>query len=121
MAGTPPFHTPRGDMAVNSSGSNSPLLPEAARARYGDALRRGHSEWLWPDIDPKGWQAALCAIERVTRDILGGGSAPLLAGDPQELGIAAFTSGMGPLLGYWASQDMLQVDAPIRSVLALHY
>ena len=75
-------------------------------ARFTWARRRGHPDYLWPDVPPERWRYALEDIERVARKVLRGGPAPIRWEldpdlDAKAVGVAAFTSGMGPLLGYW--------------------
>lgn len=99
------------------------LPTDAVRDRFRSAHRRGTHLWLWPEITTERWQEALFQIERATRLILTGGNSmrASLEGRADDIGIAAFTSGMGPLLGYWAEQGLLDADPPIRAVLQLHY
>jgi hypothetical protein len=44
-----------------------------------------------------------------------------LDGAAEELGIAAYTSGMGPILGYWIAQGVLPASPDVAAVLELHY
>jgi hypothetical protein len=108
-------------MAIASEIPNLQLSSESIRTRFRQALRQGNSQWLWPEISLEGWQTAVCAIDRVVRDVLAGGSIPVLEGNSREIGVAAFTSGMGPLLGFWASTEMLTAHPSLRAVLDLHY
>jgi hypothetical protein len=96
--------------------------PQAIRARFEWAIRRGNPQWLWPKTTRPGWQAALYQIEHVTRQILSGEEgAATLEGDADDIGIAAFTSGMGPLLGHWSVEGLLDAKPSVRSVVELHY
>jgi hypothetical protein len=98
------------------------LSPDAVRGRFQLARRQGRPLWLWPETTTEGWQAALVQIERATRIILTGREGrALLEGSADDIGIAAFTSGMGPLLGYWAGRDLLDAEPPVQSILGLHY
>jgi hypothetical protein len=91
-------------------------------ARFERAMRNGNVRWLWPDISMEEWQASLRQIETVTRQILlKGSSVAELSGPSEILSIAAFTSGMGPLLGYWAKSKMLQGPTDVLATLELHY
>ena len=77
--------------------------------------------WLWPEMDPADWRRALRAIESAARDVMTLGAArEPLDGDPAAIGLAGFTSGMGPLLGYWIEQGQLAASAPVAAVLDLH-
>ena len=98
-------------------------LPESAvRDRLDWAIRQGNQLWLWPEVDPKAWQGALRQIETVTRQVLTENHAhDPLAGNPHDVSVAAFTSGMGPLLGHWIRQDLLEAPEAVLAVLDLHY
>lgn len=109
-------------MSTDSRLANVELGRDAVRHRFRRGLRQGNSEWLWPDTDPLGWQAAVRDIEHVVRGVLAGDRAiPVLKGHPQNIGIACFTSGMGPLLGFWAAEGLLEAEPAVRAVLDLHY
>lgn len=97
------------------------LAPETVRARFEWAVRQGNPKWLWPDTTVAGWRTALSGIEQATRIILGEGRRATLEGEPDDTGIAAFTSGMGPLLGYWAGAGLLDTTPAVAAVLRLHY
>ena len=98
------------------------LSDDEVRCRFRWARRQGHPLWLWPETTIEGWQAALVEIEQAARLILtGSGRRASLEGSAEDIGIAAFTSGMGPLLGYWARQGLLDAEPPVRSILDLHY
>jgi len=80
---------------------------------------------LWPDIRRASLDAELREIVRVTREVLGGRKASLratAAGDtPKALGVAAFISGMGPLLAHWIERGLLGAGFEQRALLARHY
>lgn len=97
------------------------LSPDAVRDRFRLARRQGTPLWLWPDTPIGAWQTALQQIGQAARLILTGSGRPSLEGAAEDIGIAAFTSGMGPLLGYWAELDLLDAEPPVRSILQLHY
>jgi hypothetical protein len=95
---------------------------DAVRARFECAIRNGNPTWLWPEISFDEWQDALIRIEATTRQILTQGSATeRLAGGAKSIGIAAFTSGMGPLLGYWLLAGRLKAEPPVAALLELHF
>ncbi|HEX2092275.1 MAG TPA: nucleotidyltransferase family protein [Longimicrobiaceae bacterium] len=97
------------------------LDADAVRARFDRARRDGHHTWLWPEVAVGAWRDALRGIEAATRGVLAGEAAPpRLDGDPSALGIAAYTSGMGPLLGYWVESGALAADPGTAAVLRLH-
>lgn len=98
------------------------LTPEVVRDRFRWALRQGNPRWLWPETTPERWQAALHHVEHATRHVLTGHGQPaVLEGNAQDIGLAALTSGMGPLLGYWITAGLLEAEPPIRALLELHY
>jgi hypothetical protein len=96
------------------------LSTEAVRERFDWELRQGHPQWLWPETTPSRWRSALGRIETAAQRVLAGRPATL-AGNSTDIGIAAYTSGLGPLLGYWAHSGLLGAEPPVRSILDLHY
>ena len=101
--------------------ADASLLTEAeVRERIAWASRRGQPHWLWPELDPADWKAALASIERAVRDVLAGGPAPRLAGRAEAIGLAGYTSGMGPLLGYWLRAGLIAADPEAAALLGLH-
>jgi hypothetical protein len=96
------------------------LEPADVRERLRAARRSGRPRYLWPDVEPAAWRASLHEIERVTRAVLAGGSAMVETGDPRALGIAAFTSGTGPLLGAWIESGVIEAAGMVRTLLLLH-
>ncbi len=99
------------------------------RRREQWAHRRGHHEYLWPDVPTADWRAGLREIERVTRAAL---HAPVPEDETasaielrapcgvRALGIAAFTSGMGPLLGWWSEEGRVRTEPAVDAVLRQH-
>jgi hypothetical protein len=97
------------------------LAPDEARERFRSAAARGTPHWLWPEVSPRDWSQALERIAAVARDVLAHGrSSQPLDGDPAALGIAGFTSGMGPLLGYWAESGAIACTGDVAAMLELH-
>lgn len=95
------------------------LAPETVEARFRWAERRGNARWIWPDIAKDQWSAALDGIEASLRAALTGASnAPTLSGDPDAFGVAAYTSGTGPLLGHWLEGGTVAASPSIAAVLA---
>jgi hypothetical protein len=96
--------------------------PESIAARFDWAVRQGNPRWLWPETSPRHWRSSLGQIETVTRHILSGETGiAKLEGAADDIGIAAFTSGMGPLLGHWIRQGLLDAEPDVRSVIERHY
>ncbi|HEU4962013.1 MAG TPA: nucleotidyltransferase family protein [Sphingomonas sp.] len=92
------------------------------RARFRQARRRGNPAWLWPDIAVADWRAALETIAEVARDALFDRPGTAIAdGDPDAFGLACYTSGMGPLLGWWQRRGLLRATPDIGRVIDLHH
>lgn len=105
------------DLAVASR-----LSEDEVRGRFAWGVKHGTPFWVWPAISIPKWQAALFEIERATRQILSHGRCDdPLHGEAEDIGIAAYTSGMGPLLGYWLSTGLLSAPQATEAVLKLHY
>ena len=97
------------------------LGADEARQRFDWARRHGHPLWLWPNVGVAPWQAALDDIESVLRDILTDRSTEArLDGEADAVGLACYTSGVGPLLGYWSETGRLKVEPDMQVVLASH-
>jgi hypothetical protein len=100
-------------------------LPEseivAVNRRAETFKRTGDPVMLWPGVDETMRLAALAAIETCVAEVLAGvTSQSALDGDAEALGIAALTSGTGPLLGVWAETGRIAVSAGTQVVLARH-
>jgi hypothetical protein len=96
------------------------LSADAVRRRFQWAKRRGQPAWLWPNVKIEEWRGALGLIEEVVRKILQGEAPPALGGEEQAVGLACYTSGVGPLLGWWLKQGRLWASPTIASLLELH-
>lgn len=97
------------------------LAEGAFAARLVWAKRQGNPAWLWPDIAMADWRTALHAIEHIVRLKLSGASPfRALDGDTAAVGLACYTSGMGPLLGWWLEQGKIAASPSIEDVLARH-
>ena len=94
------------------------LTDEVVRARLDRAKRQG--AWLWPDIPVADWRKALESIQRVAGTLLIGRGHPHLMGEPSAIALACYTSGMGPLLGWWHAKGHLEASDEISPMLALH-
>jgi hypothetical protein len=79
---------------------------------------------LWPDLTIEARVSAMREIERVTRRVLTGARDIRIdtegAHTPYALTIAAHTTGMGPLLGLWADNGVVDASMPVREHLARH-
>ena len=97
------------------------LTPDAVRQRFEWASRRGHPTWLWPNVAVKQWNEALARIEMILRAVLTNESTELsLDGHSDAIGVACYTSGVGPLLGFWNEQGVFSASSPVAAVLKLH-
>ena len=89
--------------------------------RRAEAFQRtGDPSVLWPGVSEAARLAALGEIERCVATVLAGDDPASLAGDPEALGVAALTSGTGPLLGFWAETARVTMNGDVRAVLAHH-
>jgi hypothetical protein len=101
------------------------LTSAEIEARFRWARKQGHVAYLWPDVPVDAWRACLREIEHATRLVLGSGRRDVElilppGGDAQAAGIAAFTSGMGPLLGHWLAAGRLTAPPDVTSLLRIH-
>ena len=96
------------------------LDPEEVRSRFRRAHALGTPAWLWPEISSAEWREACEQIARVAQQLLAGSTAQL-DGDPLPISLAAYTSGMGPLLGWWSSEGRLRPSGDVGAVLQLHF
>ena len=96
------------------------LSADEIRQRMRWASATGRATWLWPDIQIGDWRDTLERIEGVVRNILEGHASAWLDGDEQALGLACYTSGVGPLLGWWLRQGRLAAPPPVAALLELH-
>ena len=95
------------------------LSAEDVRRRFVWARRQGRPAWLWPDVPIPAWRAALAGIEAVIVRALASQDAAI-DGDPEAIGLAGYTSGMGPLLGWWVEQGRLDAGVAVADVLRRH-
>lgn len=105
---------------VTSSSPSCELAPGEFAWRVAQARRDGTPAWLWPDVDRAAWREALAELERVAREVLCGARSVRLEGDSDALSLAAYTSGLGPLLGWWLDRGSIETPADIRTMLEGH-
>jgi hypothetical protein len=96
------------------------MTPADVRRRFAWARRQGRPAWLWPEVSIGAWRRALERIQAAVSGVLAGADTAVLSGEPGAIGLAGYTSGMGPLLGLWWEQGRLQPSAPIAAVLERH-
>jgi hypothetical protein len=89
------------------------------------AARHGHAYYLWPEVPTESFHAARGEVARVTAAILVGRADVRLERPhypvdawPDALTVAAFTTGLGPLLGWWQETGALDSDPQVRALLA---
>src|SRR5687767_9469789 len=94
------------------------LSPDEVNARMRDARARGQPFFPWPDLTPGDWRASLGAIQTAVSEALARDERADVTpvrleapAGPRALGIASFTSGTGPLLGFWFESGHLTSDA----------
>jgi hypothetical protein len=92
---------------------------EFERRRAG-ARQRGTPAWLWPEVAPEDWTRALGDIRQAIALVLAGRPADLSSSDRLALSVACYTSGMGPLLGWWVETGQLSAPPEIAALLAVH-
>jgi len=71
------------------------------------AMQRGNPLWLWPEIAPDQWREAMAQIERACVAVLAGDCPDALRGDAAAFELAGYTSGMGPMLGWWLEKGLI--------------
>jgi hypothetical protein len=95
--------------------------PAEVDRRFAQAHARGTPRWVWPEIPVERWAAGRRDIVRATAEVLAGRRTALDAEvGADAMGVAAFTLGMGPLLGYWIETGVLDAEPRTGGVLALH-
>ena len=123
MSPSEPTPSPPGPAAPPALPWPVELDPDEIADRLRWARQRGHPRYPWPEIPVGAWRGALGEIEEATRTVLAGGTASLPERDrpgTRALGVAAFTSGMGPLLGAWAGSGALEAPGEVGAVLEAH-
>jgi hypothetical protein len=102
--------------------------PDEMRRREGAWRSTHRADALWPGLDEALIQSAADAIGTAVADVLRDGRAALdvaTTGPDSErraraVGVAALLTGVGPLLGAWTADGMLETEQPIARVLARH-
>lgn len=99
------------------------LDPVEVLERFRWARRRGHPRYLWPDVPPPSLRRALAELTRVTAAVLRG-DLPSVSVESVEdlraLGVAGFTSGLGPLLGHWIETGRVRSDPSVGRLFRFH-
>lgn len=95
------------------------LSRDAVRERFAFAARHGHPAWLWPELSVADWQAGVTSLADAIAAVLAGQRATI-SGAPAAIGVAAYSSGSGPLLGLWIERGLLTADRDVAALLRLH-
>lgn len=122
---TQPVATGSATFDTRDEGELAPdLTPTQIQARFRWARSRGHPRYLWPEIPVADWHLASRAIEAVVAAVLRGECGVHLAPPshtaPGALGVAAFTSCVGPLLGRWIEDGRVTADDTTSRLLLRH-
>lgn len=96
------------------------MLTEEVQRRFAWARRQGRPAWLWPDVPIDAWRSSMESIGSATTALLAGQGGVSLEGEPEAIGLAGYTSGMGPLLGLWLEQGRLTASEPVAITLGRH-
>ena len=92
-----------------------------AQERFARARREGYATWLWPEIPVEDWHASVDAIVDVVRGVLADDKKPFLrCGNADAIGVAGYTSGMGPLLGFWIERGTVGAETRVAEVFRIH-
>jgi len=90
------------------------------RRRRTEARRTGSPAWLWPEVPVDQWSEIMRQVATAAADVLAGKAAGIGACDPTALSLACYTSGVGPLLGWWIEKGKVSAPPELASLLALH-
>jgi hypothetical protein len=86
--------------------------------------RSGNFDDLWPGLSARHRLAALANIRAVAAAVLRDDQVPAIEAADEAaargVGVAAFTAGMGPLLGWWVEEGRVEASPPVRHLLAAH-
>ena len=93
---------------------------EEFRTRRTMARRSGSPAWLWPEVPQSSWAEAATEISRVAASVLGGERPFVSPCDTKALSLACYTTGVGPLLGWWVQAEILRTDAETGALLDIH-
>lgn len=107
-------------MATASPFGSIDLAEGEFERRRTAAKRSGSPAWLWPEVPVADWRKAMADLAQATSAILGGGTGRLAERGPLALSLACYTSGLGPLLGFWFEKGVLSTKADVSLVLVTH-
>ncbi len=93
---------------------------EEARERRELARQSGNPAWLWPEVAVAQWLETMRYVSEALSSVLSGRPGTIPPSDPRTFSLACYTSGTGPLLGYWVERRKLVVPDDLEELLALH-
>lgn len=101
------------------------MAPSSLQQRIDQWHRTGDLQALWPETDASRIRQAQATIRAVVAaQLTGHSSPPRLPADTDDqdsaVGIAAFASGTGPLIGYWIDQQLIDASPGLRPIFARH-
>ena len=96
------------------------LEPGEFARRRRQARENGTPAWLWPEVSPRNWADALGDVRQAISRVLAGEHASLSSSDRRAVSLACYTSGVGPLLGWWVEAGKLGAPSVIADLLADH-
>ena len=107
-------------MRVSLPSTSIELGTDEFRQRQMRARRSGNPAWLWPEVSADSWAEAAAQIGAATSAVLRSEPAVLGACDPAAMSLAGYTSGVGPLLGWWLENRLLSASPEIGDLFRLH-
>jgi hypothetical protein len=121
IAGQPSHGEPREGVDVGGrSGKSEDMPPEEILARLRRAAARGNPGWLWPDISVKRRRAATAQLADAVGRMMNAETATL-DGDAAAIGLAAYVSGTGPLLGWGLENSQVVASNEVAILLREHW
>jgi len=112
-------------MVVKAAGmslafASTRLAPDEFSRRRTAARRAGSPAWLWPEVPVDKWSEAMAQVAKAAADLLAGRKAEIAQCDPMALSLACYTSGVGPLLGWWTEEGKLGAEPELSELLGIH-
>jgi hypothetical protein len=106
------------------AGPTAPVQEEIDR-RLARFQRTWHAEHLWPDVPSPEFRAAQVELARVAAAVLGDVPGPVSLRSPswpgnRALSVAAFASGVGPLMGFWCETGRVAAEPAVAALFATH-
>ena len=95
-----------------SNAFSAEISEDQFRERQMKAGRSGNPAWLWPEVPVDEWVQATRHITEAVSSMLNGATGAVPPSDPKTFSLACYTSGVGPLLGYWVEQGRLRALLP---------